>query len=239
MATTSMSTTATTTSPASALNGSGNGHHDPAATDPVASVDPRIIGTQQTFRVALAAMTTPGRIGQLAWEPELSDQIAGPDRWLAALLLALADHEVSLAVELADRSATVSAEIGRWTRAATATPDTADMVVAEAATIESGLPARLRRGSLQYPDDAALLIIQVGRLGADASGGTDLSLEGPGVDGRISLRVDDLGPALIASRDVAVSQYPTGIDLLLVDRDGRIAGIPRTTVIAVAVGEEG
>ncbi len=209
------------------------------AVDPAAGVDPRIIGTQQTFRVALAAMTTPGRIGQLVWEPELSDQIDGPDRWLAALLLALADHEVSLAVELADRSASFAGEIGRWTRAAAATPEAADMVVAEAATMGADLPVRLRRGSLQYPDDAALLIIQVDRLGGGPPGGTALSLEGPGVDGRISLRVDGLDADVIAARDVAVSQYPTGIDLLLVDRDGRIAGIPRTTVIAVVTGEEG
>ena len=235
-----MATTSMRTAPPLRTTSNGNGDHDPAATDVTAAgVDPRIIGTQQTFRVALAAMTTPGRIGQLAWEPELSDQIAGPDRWLAALLLALADHEVSLAVELADRSNTFAGEIVRWTRAAMAIPDAADMVVAEAGTMDAGLPARLRRGSLQYPDDATLLIIQVERLGDDATGGTVLSLEGPGVDGRISLRVDDVSPDVIAARDVAVSQYPTGIDLLLVDRDGRIAGIPRTTVITVAAGEEG
>ena len=238
MATTSMSMTATT--PSTAPSPNGNGDHDPAnAGIAAAGVDPRIIGTQQTFRVALAAMTTPGRIGQLSWEPELSDRVAGPDRWLAALLLALADHEVSLAVELADRSATFAGEIGRWTRAATAPLEAADIIVAEAATMEAGLPARLRRGSLQYPDDAALLIVQVNRLGDGASGGTVLSLEGPGVDGRISLRVDDLSADVIAARDVAVGQYPTGIDLLLVDRDGRIAGIPRTTVIAIAAGREG
>ena len=206
--------------------------------DAVQTVDPRIIGTQQTFRVALAAMTTPGRIGQLIWEPDLSYQIAGPDRWLAALLLALADHEVSLAVELAGRSASFAGEITRRTRTATAAREAADMVVVEAASMEPGLPARLRRGSLQYPDDAALLIVQVGRLG-DGPDGTTLDLRGPGIDGRIALLVDDLSPGVIAARDVAVSQYPAGIDLLLVDHEGRIAGIPRTTVITIIVGEEG
>ncbi len=230
MTATRMSTSTTSSATVTPTDGGG---HDAAET-----VDPRTIGTQQTFRVALAAMTTPGRIGQMDWEPELSDRIAGPDRWLAALLLALADHEVSLAVELADRSVTFSGEITRWTRMAPAGPEAADMVVAEAASMESGLPARLRRGSLQYPDDAALLIVQVGRLG-DGHDGTTLDLRGPGVNGRIALRVDDLSSGVIAARDVAVSQYPTGIDLLLVDHEGRIAGIPRTTAITIIAGEEG
>ena len=204
--------------------------------DAVRTVDPRIIGTQQTFRIALVAMTTPGRIGQLTWEPELSDRIAGPDRWLAALLLALADHEVSLAVELADRSASFAGEITRWTRTASVAPEAADLVVADADSIDPNLAARLRRGSLPYPDDSALLIVQVGRLG-DAPNATTLDLRGPGVDGRIALLVDDLSPGVIVARNVAVSQYPTGIDLLLVDHDGRIAGIPRTTVITIIDGE--
>lgn len=206
----------------------GNGH--------AAAVDPRTIGTQQTFRVALAAMTTPGQILQLAWDPKLSRDIDGPDRWLAALLLALADHEVSVAFDLGGRSGAFAGEIGRWTRAGTAAPDVADMVVADATAMDPELPARLRRGSLQYPDDSALLILQVERLAASGGEGVALDLTGPGVDGRIGFRVSGLRDGVIASRDVAVSQYPTGIDLLLVDRDGRIAGIPRTSAITVGTG---
>lgn len=206
-----------------------------AGNDPgsVAGVDPRTIGTQQTFRVALAAMTTPGRILQLTWDPELSHDLAGPDRWLAALLLALADHEVSVAFDLGGRSGVFAGEIGRWTRAGVADAEAADMVVVDAATMAPGLPARLRRGSLQYPDDSALLIIQVERLAASGGEGVALDLSGPGVDGRIGFLVTGLSDGVIASRDLAVSQYPTGIDLLLVDREGRITGIPRTSAVTV------
>ena len=200
------------------------------------TIDPRIIGTQGTFRRALGAMTTPGRILQLVWEPDLSDQIVGPDRWLAALLLALADHEVSVAFDLGDRSGSFAAEIGRWARARSTTPEAADMVVADAATVRRDLPERLRRGSLEYPDDSALLILQVERLFDAASAGLGLRLEGPGVDGRITLGVQGLPAEVVASRGVAVGQYPTGIDLLLVDRDGRIAGVPRTSAVTITSG---
>lgn len=203
-------------------------------------VDPRIIGTQQTFRVALGALTTPGRILSLTWEPGFPDRIAGPDRWPAALLLSLADHEVSVAVALGDRSEAFAAEVRRWTRAASAAPEVADMVVADAATMDADLPARLRRGSLHYPNDSALLILQVERLSEpDAVGEGDavaLSLEGPGIDRTITLGVAGLRDGVLAARDVAVGQYPTGIDLLLVDHEGRIAGIPRTTTITARTG---
>lgn len=212
-----------------------------AGFPPAGAVDPRIIGTQQTFRVALAALTTPGRIMRLTWEPGFPDRVAGPDRWPAALLLALADHEVSVAVALGDRSDAFAAEVRRWTRAASAAPEAADMVVADAATMDADLPARLRRGSLHYPDDSALLILQVERL-SEPDGAGDavaLSLEGPGIDGTVTLGVAGLRDSVLAARDVAVAQYPTGIDLLLVDREGRIAGIPRTTVIAARTGTGG
>jgi alpha-D-ribose 1-methylphosphonate 5-triphosphate synthase subunit PhnH len=206
-----------------------------------ALVDARIIGSQQTFRVVLGAMATPGRIGQLIWEPALLEAIDARDRWLAALLLALADHEVSVAVELDGRSGAFADEIGRWTRAGSARPDTADMVVADAATIDSDLPRRLRRGSLEYPDDSALLMLLVERLADSGPVGLELTLEGPGVDGQITLSVEGLSAAVLASRARAVSQYPTGIDLLLVDRAGRIVGLPRTAIVTVGrdAGREG
>lgn len=206
-----------------------------------APVDARIIGSQQTFRVVLGAMATPGRIGQLIWEPALSEAIDARDRWLAALLLALADHEVSVAVELDGRSDAFADEIGRWTRAGSARPETADMVAADAATMDPDLPGRLRRGSLEYPDDSALLMLLVERLADSGPGGLELTLEGPGVNGQITLSVEGLSAVVLASRARAVSQYPTGIDLLLVDRAGRIAGLPRTAIATVGrdPGREG
>ena len=38
-------------------------------------------------------------------------------------------------------------------------------------------------------------------------------------------------PDLLAARDGAIAHYPMGIDLLLLDRAGRLLGLPRTTTI--------
>lgn len=66
---------------------------------------------------------------------------------------------------------------------------------------------------------------------------TDVCLRGPGVDGELRTSVA-LRPSELAARARACAAYPLGIDLVLLEPEGRITALPRT-VGASAVQEEG
>jgi len=203
---------------------------------PATTGEHRALVTQRTFRVVLDAMATPGNVRQLPWQPPIAALADSASTWSAALVLTLTDHEVALAPVLGDRSERFADEMRRWTGTQMTTVPNADFVVADPNVITPEDVLALRRGSLEYPDDSALLILEVEALGA--ADGQVLTLTGPGIAERIDMTVTGLPPVLITARDEAVRQYPTGIDVLLVDRHGRVAGLPRTTRIAPMNGGE-
>ncbi|MGW3955975.1 phosphonate C-P lyase system protein PhnH [Streptomyces sp. NPDC004752] len=58
-----------------------------------------------------------------------------------------------------------------------------------------------------------------------------LNVSGPGVDGQRRIGVVGLDPAGVAHRNAACSSFPDGFDLWLLDQDGLICGLPRSTRI--------
>ena len=57
-------------------------------------------------------------------------------------------------------------------------------------------------------------------------------LSGPGVETTATLAPRGLPDDFVAARAESVSDYPAGIDILLVTDDGRVVGLPRTTTIS-------
>lgn len=195
--------------------------------------------TQVTFRVVLDVMARPGTVRRLP----VSARDAPVNPWLAAALVTLLDHEVSLAVEPFDGSDVLERFVRQRTAVAAATAEAADFVVASTDHLDPNLPLRLRQGTLAYPNDSATLLLLVSGLDEAppssrpvASAGTDgllLDLAGPGVPPGHRVWIGGLDPALFEARD-EVAEYPRGIDLILVDPSGRVAALPRTTAIQVA-----
>ncbi len=79
-------------------------------------------------------------------------------------------------------------------------------------------------GTLEYPDQAATLI-----LGVTLDQGARLELSGPGVPGERTLQVAGLPAGLWQLRN-QFSRYPLGWDLFLVD-GLRLSGIPRSSQV--------
>jgi alpha-D-ribose 1-methylphosphonate 5-triphosphate synthase subunit PhnH len=196
------------------------------------SLDP-IRDTQAIFRTTLNALSWPGAVRGLPVEAAG----APVNPWAAGLLITLLDHEVTFAVEPFQDGETLERFVRQRTNAATAPPSEADFVLAAATGVDPELPLRLKRGSLAFPDDGATLVLMVDALGQPERGGLLLGLSGPGVSSGHTLRVTRLAAEVIAARNEAVSAYPCGIDLLLVDSEGRLAALPRSTEITIA--EEG
>lgn len=204
-----------------------------AATLEVA-LDP-IRDTQAIFRVALDALSWPGSVWQLP--ARATGAPANP--WAAGLLISLLDHEVALAVDGFQSSHDLERFIQQRTRVAAAEPAQADFVLARSTTVDPGLLLRLKRGSLAYPDDGATLVLIVESLDQAATSPTRLVLAGPGVPEGLELKVAGLPAEVIQARNQAVAGYPCGIDLLLVDADGRLVALPRSTRITLATEERG
>jgi alpha-D-ribose 1-methylphosphonate 5-triphosphate synthase subunit PhnH len=159
--------------------------------------------------------------------------------WLAAVLITLLDHEVSLAVEPFEGAEALERFVRQRTSVTPAAADDADFVVASATHFDPSLPLRLRQGTLAYPNDSATLLILVPSLDQSpaATDGLLLDLAGPGVPAGRQFRVAGLTPALFEARD-EIAEYPCGIDIFMVDPGGRVAGLPRTTAIQVASAAE-
>lgn len=89
------------------------------------------------------------------------------------------------------------------------------------------LAACLSAGSLEYPERAATLVIQ---LEADPTRDDAVVLQGPGIKGRRRLGKLGLSDAFWAWRQAARAHYPLGIDLLFV-QGHQVWALPRSTLV--------
>lgn len=179
---------------------------------------------QATFRLLLDAMAHPGRIKTLA-----DDAPAAPaplDAAAFALALTLLDFESPL-----------------WLDERLSAPDVIENLrfhcgcpiveqpVAAAFTLigdAASLPSfsAFSKGTPEYPDRAATLIIQTGGL-SDDEGWT---LNGPGIENQARLRVLSL-PEDFAQRWRANRLgFPNGVDLIFT-HSRQLACLPRTTAL--------
>jgi alpha-D-ribose 1-methylphosphonate 5-triphosphate synthase subunit PhnH len=186
----------------------------------------------RVFRVLLATVSRPGHI----------DQIPAPDFFQATLPMALWP-----AVALASRGTTcalvgvctpsVSEITGRIGAVVTAAGEAE--LVAFATPPRAGDLLKLKRGTAAIPELGATAVVEVGSLRAATStttdvGSTTLVISGPGVDGTASAVVvpgaGDL-ELVLREREAACARPPAGIDLWLIDTQGRVLGLPRSSTL--------
>lgn len=176
---------------------------------------------QRTFRTLLECMSRPGSISTLPTSP-LAE---GP--WGGSLLVmqCVLDHEVTFAVAATDDS--VREQLLRRTGARTAPLGDAGFVLADAEHAATAIAAA-REGHLEEPERSATVVIRVAEVG---SGALRAVLSGPGIDGATRLELTGLEAAALLALRERNEAYPTGIDVVLVDLEGRVACLPRSTRI--------
>lgn len=174
--------------------------------------------TQQVvFRQLMTATSFPGRIQTLP---------SGLDA-LQATLVCLVDSQSTLA----DPCRLLSPMMVSQLECEAVPADQAMTVLASGAQTPVDCVPAPRRGTLESPEASALIILQVAALDQRA-GGTRvvLSMQGPGIPGRIQLGVEGLNPAWMTQRALWNSEFPMGVDFILTCGD-RLAALPRTTQI--------
>jgi alpha-D-ribose 1-methylphosphonate 5-triphosphate synthase subunit PhnH len=179
---------------------------------------PRGAREQQTFRVLLNAMARPGSISQLP-VPEQPSQSR-----LLAVAEALVDHEVTFAA-LPERPDLVDAVL-RLTGSRVASLETADYVFCEGATLAEAL-ARVKDGTLEYPDRSATLVCEVQDVHEPTSDYIELS--GPGINGSIRVHVHGFEPEARAAFAERNAMPPTGVDVVFVSKAGHVNCLSRYT----------
>jgi alpha-D-ribose 1-methylphosphonate 5-triphosphate synthase subunit PhnH len=192
-----------------------------------------VYDSQATFRALLDALSRPGKVCLLP-----GNAYNGAPRGFCppalSILKTLCDHRVSFSLVSGNRTP----ELSRYLEVNLATPlaevEKADYVIFDATTFDEDF-LRLKRGSSEFPEDSATALLCVGRL-AEGSVETDtpscrLRCAGPGVQDTAFLTVTGLDPRYSEARARTNDLSPLGIDLFLVDPEGRVAGIPRTTSV--------
>ncbi|QRP43505.1 phosphonate C-P lyase system protein PhnH [Amycolatopsis sp. FDAARGOS 1241] len=189
------------------------------ATGTTASAVLRPAESQQVFRTVLEALSRPGTVQQLP-----ADLAQG--NYSAVLpVLALADLGTGVCVL---EEGTRWADAVALATSAPIRPLELARLVAAVRPVTAGEITKLCRGSAPAPEDAALAALAV----SDVDGGDRRwRLSGPGVPGELTLAPRGLPAGFAAARAEAVAGYPAGVDLLLVTEDGRVTGLPRTTII--------
>ena len=173
----------------------------------------------QIFRVILRAMSHPGKVFRL---PEFT----GEETAVVELLQCLLDNEVGVAVI---GEPTLARDLARRTGCRLVPCREADfIIVGNGATSKE--VSDCKSGSLEYPDSGATVIYLVDGL-TEGEGG--IVLTGPGINGKVRLRISGLAAGELPRLRRINSHFPLGIDALFFvpRRNGRLACIPRSSQI--------
>ena len=183
-----------------------------------------VMQSQTAFRAVMDGLANPGTVQELALGLVPPSSLS-PE--LAAIALTLCDHDTTLWL---DRDLATDAVLG-WLRFHTSAPITSERAQAQfALTRDPALTlADFDQGSDLYPDRSTTVALAI----QSVSGGQNLTLTGPGIDGSITIAPRGLPADFLAQWAENGAQFPRGVDLLLV-ADGQLIGLPRTTRIKEA-----
>jgi alpha-D-ribose 1-methylphosphonate 5-triphosphate synthase subunit PhnH len=188
--------------------------------------------TQQVYRRLLDTLSRPGTTASIAFAAEkliFSDTLHNS---IAAAALTLLDNEVTFHMALTGAEALES-----WIRQSTfsrsAEPEEADYIFASGSETLAWA-SKLKNGLPEFPETSATLLLTVENCMASEEGSSVYLLQGPGIRGEATIRVSGLEPAWMHIREELNEEFPRGIDIWLLDTNGNIIGIPRTTRIKEA-----
>lgn len=176
---------------------------------------------QRAFRILLQAMAHPGEIHLLP--PDV------PNQGLPLVAQTLLDHEVGFAV-IGPDSESLASSLRDLTRSRLTDISAADFVVVAGGGSRGGI-LEVKRGSLEYPDRGATVIYLVEELSPEGTAGLHIRLKGPGIKEETGLVITGLDDREMIELKQVNQDFPLGVDCFLLDKRGRIAGIPRSNSV--------
>ncbi|MDU1908296.1 MAG: phosphonate C-P lyase system protein PhnH, partial [Eggerthella sp.] len=182
------------------------------------------------------AFAHPGTVHRLVPAPENPASPVALDASLELVVRLFVDQAVTFCVADSESDA-VAVYLTSETHARRAPLRDADFVVVPAradAQTASEAVAEACRGTLVSPEKGATLLMGCARLaGVPESGEVTepavhvVALQGPGVERENRFAVDRVD--WLRARDARGDEFPCGIEIVLVDPEGRIAAVPRSS----------
>ncbi|MCR9122134.1 MAG: phosphonate C-P lyase system protein PhnH [Phyllobacteriaceae bacterium] len=188
--------------------------------------DAPVFDAQSVFRALMDAMARPGTVQAIAPRASAPAPLGSV---AAALALTLCDADTPVWL---DSASTQDGAVARWLGFHAGAPVTDDPAAAAFALIGDGASLgsfdRFARGTQDYPDRSAALIVQV----PDLTDGPALTLTGPGIKHSATLAPSGLPARFATLWADNHALFPRGIDMVLA-APGAVAALPRTTRIAI------
>jgi alpha-D-ribose 1-methylphosphonate 5-triphosphate synthase subunit PhnH len=184
---------------------------------------------QKAYRKLLDSTARPGKINSLAEESQKLDLPLKCNKGTLLLMLMLLDNEVTFHI-LGREAMRITQNISQLTYARVAPLEEADFIFVLEDAVDTQLVNSLEKcklGDLINPHLSASFIVEVAGISPEK----DLILQGPGIRGGNYLSIDpEVG--WLEKRAAKNREYPLGIEMYFLDRDHKLAAIPRTTIIS-------
>lgn len=198
--------------------------------------DAELHRAQRAFRSVLGAFARPGTVQSIELAPGNPARPAALDAALEAATRLFVDQAVTFCVADSETDAT-TAYLTSETHARRAPLRDADFVVvparADAQTAREAV-AEACRGTLTSPEKGATVLMGCARLAEVPEDGQVaepavhvVALRGPGVERENRFAVDRAD--WLRARDARGDEFPCGIEIVLVDPDGRVVAVPRSS----------
>lgn len=181
---------------------------------------------QKAYRKVLNTFSYPGKIESLQEEMKHCTYQMECGNAMQIMMYMLLDADTSFCMEstsmkLAQRFSRLTYSVQKEIKDASfvfVTLDSFDKL--------AGVISNSAMGTLENPQHGATIIVECEKLRKDGN----LCLKGPGIQGQTYLGVEG-NDAWISSRQEKNAEFPLGVDLLFVDKEGNCVSLPRTTQI--------
>jgi len=185
-----------------------------------------VFDAQRHFRTLLDCMARPGTVGRL---DDVAVTPPGLNRASALAGFALLNADVSYHIEVS--GADLPLYITMNTASQQAELHEADFLFVRGDKAADTV-SRAKIGTLTYPENGATVIVDVDRVAAvPFDGARAFSLQGPGVDGEVTVYVAGLEEGFATALKEKNEEFPLGVDAILTDTAGAVVCISRTSKI--------
>lgn len=186
-----------------------------------------VLYTQLTFRQCLDVMARPGRLGSISLPPHAA-KTENLSPYLVGLAMTLLDQEVTFHID--HGTPEEIAMIQLYTMSRLANESHCDYFFANGK--QSFQISKLKKGDLVAPDQSCTILCCVRKMDSVSFQGLQtvrLALQGPGIEQESVFYVEGLCLETIHKWKKANDEFPLGVDWILVDEEGRICGVPRSS----------
>jgi alpha-D-ribose 1-methylphosphonate 5-triphosphate synthase subunit PhnH len=191
-----------------------------------------VYDSQMTFRLLLDGMARPGKIELLnRYEYKFIPRNFNPH--CLTILKTLCDNTSSF------YSSMNNDEIYKYLEVNTGSnfneSDRADYIIFNGKNFNDEF-LKVNKGTIEFPENSGTVIITVNEISqnkTEESGILSIKLTGPGIKHCTEIFIKGLDREYLNNFIIMNKNFPLGIDLLIVDNEGKLVCIPRTSKMEI------